>query len=366
MERKELVKGLRIFLAISILAILVILVFTVNKETYTALKRMIPLYLALGLLFSIVHLYLDVLRLQILAWALGRFLSFKSSVEFTLGGLFLGAVTPFQSGGIPLQVYVLKKEGFSIGQGTAVILFRAILALGVVFVALPGIIAYYHVISTAQALRSILNYLFFFYLIAIILLMLILYKTEWVRDSLHRFGDFLRKRRVIKSEGPRRFVDRTLNEVKNFKRSMLLFFKAGKWKTLLSFAVTLVSMGIYFLIAPMLLRGLGIEVPIIKAAILQLVLTYLLAFIPTPGASGVAELGGFSLFALICPRELLGVYVLLWRFFTFYISVIIGGFVLIKMVGFEKLKKISKKKGVETAQEHRGTRAQEARHKTED
>lgn len=343
MEKKDIIRGLRIFLIITIIAIIGVLVFTVNKGTYIALGQMVPLFLLLSLFLALLHLYLDFLRLQVLTWALGRFISFKSSIEFTMGGLFLGAVTPFQSGGIPLQVYILKREGFNIGEGTAVILFRAVLGLGVVFVALPGIISYYHIISTAQVLKSILNYLFFFYLIAIILLLLILFKTEVVRKVLHKFGDFLRKIKIIKSDRPRKFVDRTLNEVSNFKKSMGLFFKVGKWKTLLSFLLTIISMGIYFLIAPCLLYGLGVPVPIVKAAILQLVLTYLLVFIPTPGASGIAELGGFSIFALICPKELLGVYVLLWRFFTFYISVIIGGFVLIRMVGFEKLKKITNK-----------------------
>lgn len=350
MEKKDIIRGLRIFLIITILAIIVILIFTVNKETYRALKQMVPLFLLLTLFLTLLHLYLDFLRLQVLTWALRKFISLRSSIEFTMGGLFLGAVTPFQSGGIPLQIYILKREGFTIGEGTAIILFRAILGLGVVFVALPGIISYYHIISTARILKSILNYLFFFYLIAITLLVLILYKTESVRKGLHRFGDFLRERRIIKTNRPRRFVDKTLNEVVNFKKGMILFFKAGKWKTLLSFVITLISMGIYFLIAPTLLYGLGVPAPIIKAAILQLVLTYLLVFIPTPGASGVAELGGFSLFVLICPKELLGIYVLLWRFFSFYISVIIGGLVLIRMVGFEKLRKISNEERYEGAQ----------------
>jgi uncharacterized protein (TIRG00374 family) len=341
MERKDIIRGLRIFLIITILAIVAVMIFTVDRETYRAIGRMVPLFLLLSLFFALVHLYLDFLRLQVLTWALGKFISLKSSIEFTLGGLFLGAVTPFQSGGIPFQVYILKREGFKIGEGTAIILFRAVLALGVVFVALPGIIYYYRVISTAQVLKSILNYLFFFYLCSISLLLLILYRTEQVRRTLHRFGDFLRRKRIIRSDRTRILVDRILDEVENFKRSIVLFFRAGKWKTLLSFALTLISMGIYFLIAPSLLYGLGVDVPIIKAAILQLVLTYLLAFIPTPGASGIAELGGFSLFALICPKELLGIYVLLWRFFTFYISVILGGLVLIRMVGFEKLKSIT-------------------------
>jgi len=359
MERRDIIRGLRVFLIITILAIVGVLIFTVNKESYTALGQMVPLYLLLTLFFALFHLYLDFLRLQVLTWALGKFISLKSSMEFTMGGLFLGAVTPFQSGGIPLQVYILKREGFSIGEGTAIILFRAILGLGVVFVALPGIISYYHIISTAQVLKSILNYLFYFYLIAIILLMLILFKTERVRKGLHRFGDFLRKRKIIKSDKPRRFVDKTLDEVINFKKGTMLFFKAGKWKTFLSFVITLISMGLYFLIAPTLLYGLGVPVPIMKAVILQLVLTYLLVFIPTPGASGVAELGGFSLFALICPKELLGVYVLLWRFFSFYISVIIGGFILIRMVGFEKLRKITDRK------DQRPLKAEEGREKSE-
>lgn len=341
MERRDIIRGLRIFLIITILAIVGVMVFTVDRGTYRAIGRMAPLFLLLSLFFALLHLYLDFLRLQVLTWALGTFISLKSSIEFTLGGLFLGAVTPFQSGGIPFQVYVLKREGFNIGQGTAIILFRAVLALGVVVVALPGIIYYYRVISTAQVLRSILNYLLFFYLFAIIFLMLILYRTEQVRRGLHRFGDFLRKRKIIRSDRPRKIVDRILDEVEHFKKSMVLFFRAGKWKTLLSFILTLISMGIYFLIAPSLLFGLGVEAPIVKAAVLQLVLTYLLAFVPTPGASGVAELGGFSLFGLICPKELLGIYVLLWRFFTFYLSVILGGLVLIRMVGFEKLKTIS-------------------------
>ena len=344
MERKDIIRGLRIFLIITIVAIVGVMIFTVAKETYRALGQTVPLFLFISLFLALLHLYLDFLRLQVLTWALGKFISLRSSIEFTMGGLFLGAVTPFQSGGIPLQVYILKREGFNIGEGTAIILFRAVLALGVVFVALPGIIYYYRVISTVQALRSILNYLFFFYVFTIIFLLLILYRTEQVRAALHRFGDFLRRRRIIKSDRPRRFVDRILDEVENFKRSMGLFFQAGKWKTLLSFAITLVSMGLYFLIAPSLLYGLGVQVPIIKAAILQLVLTYLLVFVPTPGASGVAELGGFSLVGLICPKELLGIYVLLWRFFTFYLSVIIGGLVLIRMVGFEKLKIITEER----------------------
>jgi uncharacterized membrane protein YbhN (UPF0104 family) len=55
-------------------------------------------------------------------------------------------------------------------------------------------------------------------------------------------------------------------------------------------------------------------------------------FIPTPGASGVAEVGFAALFSPVCPGELLSIYMLLWRFFTFYLGVIIGGIIVINIL----------------------------------
>ena len=46
---------------------------------------------------------------------------------------------------------------------------------------------------------------------------------------------------------------------------------------------------------------------------------------PTPGASGFAELGFAELFSLIVPHGLLGLAVALWRFATYYFTLAVGG-----------------------------------------
>jgi uncharacterized protein (TIRG00374 family) len=44
----------------------------------------------------------------------------------------------------------------------------------------------------------------------------------------------------------------------------------------------------------------------------------------TPGASGVTELSTSSLYALIIPSGMIGIFVILWRFVTFYLNIILG------------------------------------------
>jgi len=61
---------------------------------------------------------------------------------------------------------------------------------------------------------------------------------------------------------------------------------------------------------------------------------------PTPGASGIAEAAGMGLYSAVCPKHLLGVFVLLWRFFSPYIAMMIGAFLVLRLVsGIGKEKK---------------------------
>jgi hypothetical protein len=61
----------------------------------------------------------------------------------------------------------------------------------------------------------------------------------------------------------------------------------------------------------------------------------MLYFVPTPGASGVAEGGGAAIFSYLVPWNVAGILAIAWRFFTEYISVAMGAFVAVRMIGWE-------------------------------
>jgi len=52
----------------------------------------------------------------------------------------------------------------------------------------------------------------------------------------------------------------------------------------------------------------------------------------TPGASGIAELGAKTLFSLFVNSSVIGILILAWRALTYYLNLLIGGVVSIKLL----------------------------------
>ncbi len=329
-------KGLRIFLIITVISITAILIVTVKKETFSSLKQVSPLFLTLTLSVCLFRMYLECLRLQTLTWAFGNPIDLRSSAEFTIGGYFL-SLTPFGAGGLPLQVYILKKKKFSFGESGAVIALRGITSLIAFAFGIPILLSSRSVFDGA-GIRILSGYLITLYAILIILLVLVLIKTDWVKYQLSRFSNFL----TCHGKGKlARLVNKFSNELEKFKFGFKECWSKGRYKLILTIIISVISLFFYVLIAPLLFRGIGIIAPVIKTAIIQLILTFTLMFVPTPGGSGIAEGAGFALFKGICTKqELLGIYVVLWRLFTYYIGVIIGGFIILRMLVGNKTSKL--------------------------
>jgi hypothetical protein len=87
-----------------------------------------------------------------------------------------------------------------------------------------------------------------------------------------------------------------------------------------------------FLAIPVAVVGLGYGSYFWKAVVAQLVVQILMPFIPTPGASGVGEVGFLFVYKSIVPDVgVAGLLTLIWRFIDFYLGLLVGGaaFVLI-------------------------------------
>lgn len=321
-------KGLRIFLVITVISVITILAITVKKETFSSLKQVSPLFLTLTLAVCLFRMFLECLRLQTLTWAFGNPINLKSSAEFTIGGYFL-SLTPFGAGGLPMQIYILMREKFSFGESGAVIALRGLTSLIAFAFGIPILISS-RAVFTGAGIRILSGYLIALYAIFLILFVLVMLRTDRVEYRLLRFGKFLIRHRKEKLAN---WINKLCDELERFKFGFKKCWSKGKYRLILTILISVVSLFFYILIAPLLFKGLGVSAPVMKTAIIQLILTFVLMFAPTPGASGIAEGAGFALFRSICMKqELLGIYVVLWRFFTYYIGVIIGGLIILKML----------------------------------
>ncbi len=300
-SKKNFRRGIRLFIFLSIAATAIILFLTVSEETIKQLKLMSPLFLILTFFSTVFRFIFDIWRLRYIVKALGKEITWKGAFYFTMGGLACGAITPMQIGGIPFQLYICKREEITIPEGTAAIFSRGFLSALVLPFLLP-FIYYYRQYMTSGIMSAIVKYLIIFYGIFALIFILLLTQTPWLK---RRFGNRVKGIVMFKQVFTTEFMKR-----KGF------FFKA--------YLMTFFSLSFYFLTAPFLIRGLGIEAPFFEATILQVIMTYAVNFLPTPGASGLAEGGAAAIFNHLMPTHILGVYVMLWRFFTSYIGVMVG------------------------------------------
>lgn len=334
--QEKVKRGFRIFLLITILTLLIILLLTDRSKTWEALGRVNGLFLFLAFIVTLLRIYMESLRIQVLSWAGGKWISLKDSLDFNLGSLFLGAVTPFQSGGIPLQLYILNRSGLSIGRGTNVVLLKGLLPTFIFLIAFPFILVFYKNIFDSVLIRNLLRYIFTLYLILFFFLLYFFIKPHWVKRGFIRLEGFLRQKGILKGEWGLRVLEKGFHQMEEFKKGLKESLSLGRLKILLAFLLSMLGLLLHSITAPLLLLGLGVNSPFLTSMVLQVLLYFLLLFAPTPGGSGFAEAAIFALFTPVCPKPLLGIFIILLRFFYLYLAAAIGGILLLQRVRLEE------------------------------
>jgi uncharacterized protein (TIRG00374 family) len=106
---------------------------------------------------------------------------------------------------------------------------------------------------------------------------------------------------------------------------MKLFSYKRKRYVLLATLFSVLLYICFLLIAPTLILAFDKEVDILHSLFTQLGLLYAIFISPSPGGSGVGELGGLVVFANFLHPYEIGLFVLLWRFISQYMSAMLGG-----------------------------------------
>lgn len=249
--------------------------------------------------------------------------------------MFVGAITPFQTGGGPAQFYVLWRKGVSLTDSllisvvnlAATKIFFLLSSIAVLFWIPPGFLGagFTPVIQVAfigiGSVAALMLLLLFFpsaghYIIRQILMLLPL--SGKMRDR--------RNRLIIRLE----------KEIKQFESGFRNIVKRAKWKLLVTVIATIILFSGKYVMGYVVARGMGQSVPFTLFFGLQIVQLLLIYFAPTPGASGVAELSAVWLMSKLMPVEILLVYAVIWRLSTTIIGAFLGGFVLLKELGSEE------------------------------
>ncbi len=243
--------------------------------------------------------------------------------------IFLGVVTPFQSGGGAAQLYVLWRCGATVAQAvlvslinfTATLLFFQVAAL-TAYWALPG-----HLVSGGFSQTLEVSFLVVFAFTGLVVL------TLFFPNVGFRLLATLARTLPEGWTGWRGWIERGQarleRQVRAFADDFRRLRERRKSRFYLTALATVALFGNKYLMGYVLARSLHPDVPFVPFLALQCVQLFIIYFAPTPGASGVAELSSTWLLATLLPQNTLLLFTVGWRFFTTYCAAAIGWGVLL-------------------------------------
>ncbi len=258
------------------------------------------------------------------------------SLKVNLIGKFYDNVTPFAVGGQPMQIYYLhQRASYSGGEASAVVLVKYFFNMtSMCLVSLLVMACNTHVLGAIEVdWARILIHVAAWVGIAVnmFLPLMVLFFVIFPKFAT-KLATFVigigYKVKIVKNK--EEALAKALKTVTDFRAAFKLMAKKPKEfvaLVLLCLAEDCLRFALPFFIMKMF-NGLGADAgfaELIKVMALNVFVTQSVCIIPTPGNSGAIEsIGTIAFTAVLTNTGVLGWSVLVWRFFVFYIYIIIG------------------------------------------
>ena len=311
-------------MAFSALTLLLIILSTIDENTLDYLQKINIWFLLAAIALRFASFTFWALRLKLMAHSLGYHVSFLHSFNTVIANLLVGAITPGKTGGEPVRIHELYKAGVQIGDATAIVILERVFdAVILVFLGIFSLTVLLDVMpSLSPALVGFMLIAMGLMVFAIGILVYALYRPDSAKriimKALFWFGTKIKRPLADKS------ITRFDTEFDTFCKSTIAFSKTSKNGLYTGVACTALFWLAEFSVALVILMGLGIAPYISESFLFQIVIAVISMVPLTPGAAGVAEISATSLYALIVPTSILGVFVLLWRLIIFYFNIFAG------------------------------------------
>lgn len=293
------------------------------KKIWNAICNAKSVYILLSIGCMIVYWFLESVNLHLVTKEVYPEQRFKDSLSVSMIGQYFNCITPFSSGGQPIQAYYLVKFGVPLGSSLTALLskFIAYQAMLTVYSAVILIFRLNYVLNTNPAMMPLVIIGFIVNSAVIAgLLMLAFFRKPTVKIA-HFTIRLLGKIHIVKD------VDTKLKYIDDEMEMYYQNFQFIKKRPMLILKLcffTVIQLTVYFAISYVIYLAFGLSgcdfLTIISCQAFVLMIS---AFVPLPGALGAAE-GSYVLFF----KDIFGQYVTLstviWRFLTFYLAIIAG------------------------------------------
>ena len=313
---------------------IIILYFSLKDDFNNIISTILStniILLVISFLFVMLYWFFKTLVLYNFTRKFKKNYEFKSAFRTQAITQFFNAVTPFSSGGQPFQIYTLKKRGLTISNATNVTIEEfvvyqiALVFLGIIAIVLNhtfNIFPYDNLLSKLVILGFSIN------TFVIIILFIVAFGKKSNKFLIRIAINFLSFFKIIKNK------EEVLKDwnvyINNFHDGAKILI-ANKKDFFLNIVYSFFGLICLYSVPFMILLSMGdyTSFNILEAIIASAYVMLIGSFVPLPGGTGGIEYGFIKFFGIFIISDVkLKALMLLWRFVTFYMGIIVGGIAL--------------------------------------
>ena len=309
----------------------VLCIWLLKQYSIQALWKMMlgmrPLWILAALGLMVVYWVFESLGLHL---AVSRFVPTQNPGDTfcaTMIGQFFNCITPFSSGGQPMQAWYLVKKGVSLSFASCSLLIKFIVYQFVltIYSALTLLLCFKSFAGRISSIGWLIFVGFGVNLLVITGLLCLGFLRRPTEKVLYGSVSKLKKVKLISEQAASKAKERIQKELMEFYEGFAQI-RQDIGGILAMSALTAVQLTAFFLIPLCIFYAFGLG----KADVLLMIcagafVLNFTSFIPLPGAAAGAEIGFHTIFSIFFPTHILSVAILFWRLLTFYLPICVGG-----------------------------------------
>lgn len=316
--------------AIVLLLVSFLVLFFVLKDDFDQIVKtlftMNPMFLIIAVIGILLYIFFKSLALYSTVKNEVEGYTLWKAVKHNMITQFFNGITPFSTGGQPMEIYMLHQKGIRIPKATNLIMQTfifyqvALVFFGIIAVVFNSMFSYFNVSSL---LNGLILLGFSINTFVAILLFVVSFSKKSNAWLLKTGLNILTKLKIVKDKEKtyvawKDRLDDFHESASHLKKNKGLFLKGVIYNFL-----GLVS---YYIIPLLIAYSMGSYTSMngLEAIVASAYVLIMASFVPIPGASGGIEYGFLSFFGNFIKGPMLSAMLLMWRFVTYYLPMILG------------------------------------------
>jgi uncharacterized protein (TIRG00374 family) len=269
------------------------------------------------------------LRIYFLMRVINPRITIITSIKAAYANIFMGAITPSQTGGGVAQIYFISRDKIPYSQSSAGSILCFVCTMFFLITALIST-AMFNSPTMGSSLQLMIKSASVAVGITTLIFVLCMLFTHLINNLKFTLFTHFKNKGIIEDKNGKieDFLKKFAEGLVSCRESILLMAKRGKMALIVGYLFTCLFFAVRLIIPYFIITGLGGNVSVADVMYIQLFITLVSYFSPTPGASGIAEVSSLVLMASLVASPVIAIYTFLWRLCTLYINTSIGGLLL--------------------------------------